>query len=75
MKPTLSKKDAALINKVKKLVKKGTLYSALHHVGDDDVKSMVEDVLEVALDQDVFKTVLAVFEIATNDELLEMLGT
>ena len=65
----LPKKWNALINKVAKTVGDGDLYTALHHVGHDDAKSEIEDVLKRSLDTDTFNRVVAIFKIATDDSL------
>jgi hypothetical protein len=46
-----------------------SLYKSLHYVGDDGVKSDVEDVLETVLDAESFRKVKAVFELLTVDDL------
>jgi hypothetical protein len=65
----LSAKLIKHIDKVAKTVKDGELYRALHNVGDDPVKSDIEEVLKDLLDTDTFNRVVAVFKIATIDEL------
>jgi hypothetical protein len=65
----LPKNWTALINKVAKTVEDGDLYTALHHVGHDDSKSEIEDILKRSLDTDTFNRVVAVFKIAVSDDL------
>lgn len=48
-------------------VKHGDLYNALHRVGDDPVKADIEETLQDLLPSDVFKQVVAVFKLATED--------
>jgi len=62
---SLSKKEERLITKEAKKVKDGDLYDALHRVGDDPVKSEIEDCLKDILDDKTFKRVVAIFNIAT----------
>ena len=59
------------VTEVSQTVKKGDLYYALKHVGDDPVKSMIEDALEELLSPEDFKKVLAVFTIITDDKVFE----
>jgi len=69
-KSKFSKKEIALVNKVKKTVENGDLYRALHNVGDDPIKSAIEDTLQDALDKKTFNLVVSIFKIYTNDDLL-----
>jgi hypothetical protein len=55
------------IEKAAENVQDGDLYDALHHVGDDPVKSEIEDVLKDLLPTSDFKKVVAVFKIATEE--------
>jgi hypothetical protein len=67
MRKPLTRVEKAKIDEAKESLCPGDLYSALHRVGDDPVKSEIEDVLERALDEDAFKTVVAIFKVATSD--------
>ena len=57
------------VDKAAKLVKDGDLYSALHYVGDDFVKSDIEAVLKAILPPATFRKVVAVFVVATDQGL------
>lgn len=63
----LSFKDFMRVREEATSVQKGDLYQALKYVGDDPVKSEIEDVLSELLDEETFKQVVAVFKIATRD--------
>ena len=43
-------------------VNPGDLYDTLHHVGDDPLKSWIEDTLIEVLDERSYKLVVAVFK-------------
>jgi hypothetical protein len=57
------------IKKVAKSVKRGDLYRALKYVGDDPIKSCIEDVLRGLLTDKEFKKVVAVFKLLTDDDI------
>jgi hypothetical protein len=61
----LTKGQLARIAKEAKKVKEGDLYTHLHHVGDDPVKSEIEWALEQILSKKDFAKTVAVFKIAT----------
>ena len=63
----VTSQDRKLIDHAKSRVCRGDLYRALHRVGDDLVKSAIEEYLEALLDEDAFKTVVAIFKVATSD--------
>lgn len=65
----LTKKNLADIARAEKTVQRLDLYRALHRVGDDPVKLEIEEVLETVLDPATFKKVVAVFKVATSDEI------
>jgi hypothetical protein len=68
----LTKKEKATINKIaKKEVESGDLYHALHCVGDDPIKSSIENTLKDLLSKKDFNKVVAVFKVLTNDDLYE----
>lgn len=69
-KSKFSKKEVALLNKVRKTIKNGDLYHALHYVGDDPIKSAIESTLRDALDKKTFNLVTSIFKIYTDDDLL-----
>lgn len=48
-------------------IKDGDLYRYLHRVGDDCIKSEIEWALKQMLDDKSFKTVVAVFKVATSE--------
>lgn len=59
------KESLKLIEKEMKKIKKGDLYYALHHVGDDPVKSEIDKMLEEMLDDSTFRKVVAIFNLST----------
>lgn len=64
----LSKKHRQAITDWAKKVKRHSLYSALHDVGDDPVKSLIEDVLRQELPDKTFRRVVAIFMLASSWE-------
>lgn len=64
----LRKKDIKAINDWAKKVKRGDLYRALHDVGDDPVKSLIEDALKQQLSDATFRRVVAIFMLASSYE-------
>ena len=62
----LTEKQKAKILKKAEKAEFGDLEGYLHHVGDDCVKSEVEDILHELLDEKSFKIVLAAFYTATH---------
>ena len=65
----LSKKNVRDLARAVKAVQYGDLYDHLHRVGDDPVKSEIEDVLLAVLDPTTFRKVVAVFAVATSDDI------
>ena len=65
----LSKKSVKDLARAVKAVQYGDLFDHLHRVGDDPVKSDIEDVLLAILDPTTFRKVVAVFAVATNDDI------
>lgn len=64
-----SKKNLADLAKAEAGVQHGDLYDYLHRVGDDPVKSEIEDALLTILDPATFRKVVAVFAVATSEDL------
>ena len=65
----LSTQQRQEITELAAKVKRGDLYNALHHVGDDPVKGWIEDALKSSLEDATFRHVVAVFKYCTSDEI------
>lgn len=65
----LSKKNLADVAKAEKSVEYGDLYDYLHRVGDDTTKSEIEQALLQVLDPATFCKVVAVFAVATSEDI------
>jgi glycerol dehydrogenase-like iron-containing ADH family enzyme len=65
----MTKKELKVIDKVAKTVSKNDLYHALHMVGDDPVKSIIQDTLKEVLTKKDFDKVVAVFKLITDDDV------
>lgn len=61
----LRKRDVKALRDAMKNVRRHDLYHALHGVGDDPIKALIEDVLKGCLTDNQFKKVVAVFKLAT----------
>jgi hypothetical protein len=61
----LDAKTRRQVERVAARVQDGDLCRALHQVGDDPVKSEIEDALREALDDATFRKVVAIFQLAT----------
>ena len=68
---SISKKEKKAIQTVAKTIKAGDLYKALHCVGDDPIKSCIEDTLRETLSKETFNEVVAVFKLMTDDDIYE----
>lgn len=65
----MNDRELAAIKVAAMVAKDGDLYRALHLVGDDPIKSCIEDTLKELLPEQTYKQVLAVFNIFTDDDL------
>jgi hypothetical protein len=65
----ITKKVRRDLEKAGEAVEYGDLYDCLHRVGDDPVKAEIEDALLAVLDPATFRKVVAVFAVATSEDL------
>ena len=63
----LTKKQKIAVEAESRNTTDGDLYRYLKYVGDDTTKSEIEEALRVVLDDKTFRTVVAVFRIATQE--------
>jgi hypothetical protein len=68
MSTPLDQEEIQKLNDAAAKVKRGDLYNALHRVGDDPIKSGIEEVLSLLLTKEEFNKVVAVFNIMTDED-------
>ena len=67
----LTKKQKIAVEAESRNTTDGDLYRYLKYVGDDTTKSEIEEALKIVLDDKAFRTVVAVFRIATQEVHLD----